>query len=137
MAATAPSQTTATIADGENFIEVTFDNVPAGYTLDANSVLDLAAEFTIGYTGLKANGTAGGSASLVATSAPLQVDGDTFRFEIAGDFKADGTQSVSLTWLNTAWSFWGRLPRRCRRSSIRRRTTTARHRHRRAAERGH
>jgi hypothetical protein len=88
------------------WLTVDFDNVPAGYSIDSASITDLADEFVITYTGLNAGKTAAGNISLVAGVAPQRI-GETnfYRFRVTGNFAADSTQTVSLSFTNRAWSF--------------------------------
>ncbi|MBL8335376.1 MAG: hypothetical protein JNM97_01270, partial [Rhodoferax sp.] len=102
----APAQASVTLTSAQ-WLTVNFDAVvPAGFTLDAASILDLAAEFTLSYSGQNAAKSGSGTIALVGTVAPQRIgDGNTYRYRVSGDFAVDGTQSVTLVYAPQAWSF--------------------------------
>jgi hypothetical protein len=116
----APAQASVTLTSAQ-WLTVNFDAVvPAGFTLDAASILDLAAEFTLSYSGQNAAKSGSGTIALVGTVAPQRIgDGNTYRYRVSGDFAVDGTQSVTLVYAPQAWSFTSArrpLPRTRRRT---------------------
>ena len=94
-----PSVTTITL-DDPSYIAVEFDTAPAGFQIDAASITDLEPEFGLSYSGP-------GSIELVDDEAPIfDEDTNTWRFRVTGDFVADGSQTVTLTFgSEAAWSF--------------------------------
>src|SRR5690606_20453641 len=55
-----PTATSVTL-DNAQWITIDFDNVPAGFAIDPASILDLAPEFTLSYSGQNAAKTGAGS----------------------------------------------------------------------------
>ncbi|MFM8573273.1 MAG: hypothetical protein ACKOAU_16875, partial [Pirellula sp.] len=92
-----PSSTVVTL-NSSQWLTVVFDNTPEGFEIDASSVVDAAAEFTFTYSG-------SGTFSLVPDVTPVQVNQNSFRYRIAGTFKSDGTETVSLAYVPKSWSF--------------------------------
>jgi len=84
--------------NGRNWIDVTFPSGPAGYTLDEDSLLDLASEFTLGGPGL-------GTVAIDSSQAPVILSrgaNPVVRYWVKGVF-ASG--DVSLTFLTGTWSY--------------------------------
>ena len=82
--------------NGRNYIDVTLAP-PSGFDLDAASVTDAAAEFTLAGTGL-------GSITVDASQPPSILDASlgTVRYWLSGSFSAG---DVTLTFLTGSWSF--------------------------------
>ncbi|HTD67964.1 MAG TPA: hypothetical protein VK846_15675, partial [Candidatus Limnocylindria bacterium] len=99
VAARNPTVTTITL-DDPSFITVNFDDLEAGFQNDPSSILDLAAEFGLSYSGT-------GAITLVGNEAPLRLgDTNSYRFRVSGDFVSDGTETVTLLFnIGDTWSF--------------------------------
>ena len=98
--------------NGRNYIDVTFGTaqIPTGYTLDANSVLDLAPEFTLSGSGV-------GTVTIDNSTAPAHIGtGTTYRYWLNGFFSSQSTADpvtgaltvppdVTLTFIPGSFSF--------------------------------
>ncbi|MBT8438744.1 MAG: hypothetical protein KJO91_03385, partial [Gammaproteobacteria bacterium] len=97
---TSAADASITLTDTQ-WIEVDFDNVPEGYVIDPASVTDLSAEFTVTLDGVTDK-----TIELVTDVAPERVDEtNTYRYRVSGDFLADGSQSVTLDFIDGSWSY--------------------------------
>ncbi|MHC4428409.1 MAG: hypothetical protein ACYS0D_07370, partial [Planctomycetota bacterium] len=79
------------------FLEVTFPDAPAGFAINPDSILDLADEFELIYSGQNAADDGTGTLELVAGEVPEQIDDVTFRYAITGDFLVDETTPEQVT----------------------------------------
>ncbi|MBT8144808.1 MAG: hypothetical protein KJO55_08905, partial [Gammaproteobacteria bacterium] len=93
--------------DNASFISVDFDTAPDGYVIDPDSITDLAAEFSLSYSGQNFAKTGTGTIALSDIEAPQRIgDSNVYRFAVTGDFAVDGTQTVTLVFDKAdPWAF--------------------------------
>ncbi|HEX9569566.1 MAG TPA: hypothetical protein VF987_07795, partial [Rhodospirillales bacterium] len=81
------------------FLSVTFDDAPAGFAIDPASILDLGDELIL-------TPPAGKTVNLDTSKTPTRVgDTNTYRFRIIGDHLTDGSESVTVDFIDQSWSF--------------------------------